>query len=354
MTPHGDKMVDFIPQSGYRPYYESLTPQLRETYDALLSGLAHYNELIELPWAFEGDVQKVFDLYYRMKEEITELYYVKHGGSTCGSVAGASPHFTFRPEYLFTPGKARATEAECVRRTSAFLDSLQGLSTTKKIERIHDWVITRYHYKKVEKRYVHEAPGVLLYGTSVCEGVAKAVKWLCDRSDVQCMVAVGMAGNLDAEAADDDDSRGLHAWNIVNFGTPERPVWRHVDATWDQGEVHGRHITHHGYFGLSDRRISADHEVGYETFYPRCLRSYDWYRVHGRYASGPNAFRDIAASVIARGEKLFSVRVPKPGGGDKDRECALIREVGRAAGEDIGTIFFSNNDTFGIHTFAWD
>lgn len=351
MAPGVGEMIDFIPRSGYRPYYESLTPRLRRMYGDLLLGLVCYRDVIVLPSEPGDDAQVVFDLYHQMKEEITELYFVKHGGGSWAQVSsGPNARFIFSPEYLFSPAEARATEAEIVRRTSPFLLSLEGLSPTRKIERIHDWVLTRYHYEDVERRYVQEAPGVLLYGTSVCEGVAKAVKWLCDRCGVQCLVAIGKTGSEDEREA----KESLHAWNIVNFGTPGQPVWRHVDATWDQGEVHGRPVAHHGYFGLSDRRISVNHEVGAESFYPRCPRSYDWYRVHGRYASGPDAFLGIARDVIARGEKVFSVRVPRPGGGDEDRECALIREAGRAAGEDIGTIYFVDNKTLGIHTFAWD
>lgn len=56
----------------------------------------------------------------------------------------------------------------------------------------------------------------------VCEGYAKALKVLCDKVGIPCVLVSGMGGI--------GDSKGAHMWNYVQM---EDDQWYLVDATWD-------------------------------------------------------------------------------------------------------------------------
>ena len=48
---------------------------------------------------------------------------------------------------------------------------------SEKERAIHDYIVKSVVYKDVEAPYSHEAPGALLYGIGVCEGISKAFKY---------------------------------------------------------------------------------------------------------------------------------------------------------------------------------
>ena len=56
---------------------------------------------------------------------------------------------------------------------------------------IHDYIAMTVKYKDTEAPYSHEAPGAVLYQIGVCEGIAKAFKYLSDQLGLQSVVVFG-------------------------------------------------------------------------------------------------------------------------------------------------------------------
>ena len=68
-----------------------------------------------------------------------------------------------------------------------------------------------YTYGKATGSY--NAYGALVKGCSVCEGYAKAYKYLLNSVDIECEIIVS----------------ATHAWNAVKL----EDKWYYVDCTWD-------------------------------------------------------------------------------------------------------------------------
>ena len=104
------------------------------------------------------------------------------------------------------------------------------------------------HYDKLKKEYSHEIIGALGNGVAVCEGIAKAVKALCDALGIWCIVAL----------SENNPEKGIkyrHAWNVVRIAGQ----YYHLDATFDN-TLSKNDLIRYDYVNLSDKQIFRDHE----------------------------------------------------------------------------------------------
>ncbi|WP_147635126.1 transglutaminase domain-containing protein [Treponema pectinovorum] len=110
-------------------------------------------------------------------------------------------------------------------------DLTAGLTTTKdKIKALHDFIVTStvYDFDSFQipgKRKRQDASAVLEYGMAVCEGYSNLSAALLRSLGVQIKI-------ISSQAAD-------HAWNNVNVGTADSPVWTLLDCTWDDPAIDG-------------------------------------------------------------------------------------------------------------------
>jgi len=98
-------------------------------------------------------------------------------------------------------------------------------------QNIHDYIINKLTYAtsavKEEQstgktNYTIRSVYTAFTGTQVvCEGYAKAFKYLCDMYDIPCIMVVGVATNSSGSEN--------HMWNLVMFDGE----WYTVDPTWD-------------------------------------------------------------------------------------------------------------------------
>ena len=102
--------------------------------------------------------------------------------------------------------------------------------------------------------------GPLLHGHAICEGYAKAFKYLCEQSQLNCLVVGGKA--LNAKTCKMEN----HAWNILYIGNNS---YAHVDVTWNSGKPCGANMIY-SYFNLSDDLIGNDHYWD-RTSVPVCI-----------------------------------------------------------------------------------
>ena len=103
-------------------------------------------------------------------------------------------------------------------------------------------------YDKLKKEYSHEIIGALGNGVAVCEGIAKAVKILCDELNIWCIIAL-------SEANPDKGIKYRHAWNVIQINGQ----YYHLDVTFDN-TLSKDGTVRYDYVNLSDRQIFRDHE----------------------------------------------------------------------------------------------
>lgn len=138
-------------------------------------------------------------------------------------------------------GKAKAIAAEA--------ESLNLPTTYDKVLWVNDWLTGNADYDK--GLTIHDAAGVLLKGSGVCESYALANQLILTEMGIDSIYVTGYAGGE------------LHAWNLVNIDGD----WTFVDSTWND-PVDGEEG--YNYFGLSGRYLMRDHDWGYSNYlYPQ-------------------------------------------------------------------------------------
>ena len=193
-------------------------------------------------------------------------------------------------------GQARLFDRERAEALAARLDRLcrpaMGLNEGEKERYVHDFICRNVRYDKLKKPYSHEILGPLGQGVGVCEGIAKAVKCLCDRLGVWCIVAL-------AENNPDKGVKYRHAWNVVRLGD----AYYHLDATFDNS-LGSAELVRYDYFNLDDRRLFRDHEALVYPV-PACADGGRFYYREAKLSfTRPEEVAGRAAQAVRKGKPL--------------------------------------------------
>lgn len=228
------KMTDY--------YYQKLSKEGQAAYYAMKTGLLSLAPSFSVP---RLDGKELSDIYFMLRLDCPEIFY---------SVTFKYKYFQdsdkvqMIPEYLFEKKKIQAHQKAMKARVEKLARQADQKTEKEKLLYIHDFLCENVRYDKLKKAYSHEILGPLGQGVGVCEGIAKAVKILCDALGIWCVVAIS---NNNPEKK----VKYRHAWNIVKVDGK----YYHLDATFDntlgkQGPIR------HDYFLLSDKQIFRDHE----------------------------------------------------------------------------------------------
>ena len=99
---------------------------------------------------------------------------------------------------------------------------------------------------------IYDIYGALVKNKCVCEGYAKAFKYLVDNMNIPCVMVIGKATNSNGTTEN-------HAWNYVQINQN----WYAVDCTWDDPVIIGNgkvgNETKYKYFLRGSSYINRDH-----------------------------------------------------------------------------------------------
>ena len=155
-------------------YYEQLNKEQQKAYYAMKEGLLNQQDSFAVPML---DKKELSDIYFMVRMDCPEIFY---------SVRFSYRYYPdstaveFIPEYLFQKDKIREHRQAMQARVKKLARQAQGLDEKGKELFIHDFIVQNVRYDKLKKEYSHEIIGALGNGVAVCEGMAKAVKILCD------------------------------------------------------------------------------------------------------------------------------------------------------------------------------
>lgn len=224
-------------------YYQKMDRQKQAVYHGMLQGIRQLADQIQLP---RVDGKELYDIFFQMRLDHPEIFWVV---GFSWKYYPDSPNLIFVPEYLFEKGKIKEHQIALTSRVEKLARQAQGLSEWEKEKYVHDFICENVRYDKLKKPYSHEIIGPLGQGVGVCEGIAKAVKVLCDALGLWCMIAI--CGN--------NPEKGIkyrHTWNIVRIGGQ----YYHLDATFDNTLGNDKKEIRYDYFNLDDKSIFRDHE----------------------------------------------------------------------------------------------
>lgn len=223
-------------------YYEHMSRAHQSAYHAMKVGLTALAPSFSVP-RLEGSELSAILLQLRL--DCPELFYVT-GFSYRFYPEAASVELV--PEYRFDKGKIRFHQQAMAARIEKLTRPVREKDEWEREQFVHDFICQNVRYDKLKKPYSHEILGPLGQGVSVCEGIAKAVKALCDALGLWCIIAI----------SENNPAKGIryrHTWNIVRLGGS----YYHLDATFDNTLGQGGPIRY-DYFNLDDKAIFRDHE----------------------------------------------------------------------------------------------
>lgn len=109
------------------------------------------------------------------------------------------------------------------------IKNLNNSNNATKILGVHNWLIENLKYDiTMQKENNSNIYGALIENNVVCEGYAKAFKYILDDLEIPCVIICG-------EVVDENGISQKHAWNEVYLNGK----WYAIDVTWDDPIIIG-------------------------------------------------------------------------------------------------------------------
>lgn len=207
---------------------------------------------------------------------------------------------------------------ECVSKLTP------GMTEYQREQAVHDFVVARCTYDHEALEHADDwkgwwqtftAYGALVEGKAVCEGYARAVQLLLSYAGMKSAVIRGVSENQ------------RHMWNVVQV----EGDWYHLDPTWNDSRDQGEYF----YFNLSDKQISADHQMDppasditqeqwaqtdqepllYNLFRPECVSArQNYFQREGFLLDSFDGESDAQAAealqtAVTQGKSVFPIRI---------------------------------------------
>jgi len=120
-------------------------------------------------------------------------------------------------------------EEQIEKEVQKIIEKTSGKNDYGKILTIHDYLVENVSYDQtISKDNIYNMYGALVNKEAVCEGYAKAFKYLLDKVGIKSIIVIG-------NASDSEGKNQSHAWNYVLLNNK----WYGVDVTWDDPIIIG-------------------------------------------------------------------------------------------------------------------
>ena len=293
-------------------YYTRLTAEQKATYKTVSAGLGAYAEEIDVTPIASDEMSLVFNyitLDNPLMFQAVSFTQMSYPGRKC----------VIKPDYKFPQDLAKSY-AEKVLAYLRIFDTAKTMSDADKELYVHDYCLKNFTYDHTRGEQANSVLGLVLYGTAVCEGIAKFVNLALDYLGVKCLVVTGDGINPS------NGTTEAHAWNIVKL---ERQTY-HLDVTFDLG-ISGNSLRY-DYFNLSDNDIKKDHIITSDV--PECTTTgSDYYSLNAQVVGGPKNLKSYIDNSLKQGKKNIIFRISKADGIDD-----ISNRVMQIASKSLGRI----------------
>ena len=193
------------------------------------AGADKLNVSFQSAWnAFSYDYPEIFYI------DVTKLILT----TQTTSIAGFSTHKVSLsnddyPNYFIdgisSEQELREKEQQLANIRNKIVKSLDGHSRYEQVKYVHNWLVNELTYDTTyQKDDIHNIYGALVHKKVVCEGYARAFKYILDGLGIECVLVSGTATNSNGTTE-------THAWNYVKMNDK----WYAVDVTWDDPIIKG-------------------------------------------------------------------------------------------------------------------
>ena len=228
----------------------------------------YYQSAIE---AYTYDNAEVF--YLSPKKMYLNIETTTRGGnSTYNVYINSGDEANYLTEEFNSKEEVDQAIAQIEQVKNQILQNKTG-NTYEDIKMVHDYLVDTISYdSSLSKQNIYNVYGALVNRECVCEGYARAFKYLLNELGIPCVLVIGIGTNSQGETEN-------HAWNYVQL----QENWYAVDSTWDDPVIIGGGTatddSKYKYFLVGEEVINQDHSPsgqfteGGKTFsYPNLSR----------------------------------------------------------------------------------
>ena len=208
----------------------------------------YYQSAIE---AYTYDNAEVF--YLSPKKMYLNIETTTRGGvSTYDVYINSGNEANYLTEEFNSKAEVDQAIAQIEQVKNQILQNKTG-NTYEDIKMVHDYLVDNINYESsLSKENIYNIYGALVSRECVCEGYARAFKYLLDELNIPCIMVIGTGTNSQGETEN-------HAWNYVQLNGN----WYAVDTTWDDPVVIGggnaSEESRYKYFLVGREIIDQDH-----------------------------------------------------------------------------------------------
>ena len=224
-------------------YYDQLTPDQQTLYDAMYmmtEDPTDENNIATFALAEKPNdtffVDYLAPAYYSLIYDHPELFWLYNGIETdfeFGYISQGGEYILYI-RYADTYDDYEKDMTAFNKAAEDFLADIDlNASQADVAKAIHDKLISSVVYDNevmeqgIGQDFAHTAYGALVANsrgdknTCVCDGYSQAFIYLCQQAGIEGVYMCGIAGN--------EESKGGHAWSLVNVDGK----WQEVDSCWD-------------------------------------------------------------------------------------------------------------------------
>ena len=275
--------------------FNQLTKSEQKIYKKIVSGIEACKPKIHLASGDPLDSDAVFSIYFAVLADHPEFFHV---GNQVGYEFDGKDTYIDKIN-LDKSGKAvssynastyKSMKSKLDKKVNKLISATKSMNNYERVKYFHDYIVLNTDYVE-NKANSHNLYGVLIEGEAVCEGYARALQYLCNRSGIECLFITGMSKDQH------------HGWNLVKLGGD----FYHIDPTWnDPVGAPADYITY-AYFGLTDKQIGADHyfsnadrSVSHYKKLPAANGTKYNYHTYNKllFTSAANAEKDLTKAIL--------------------------------------------------------
>ena len=268
------------------------TRQEKAVLDIIDKSLRNYASHIEVPTLMAPSALQ--NLVTRGINENPEWFYVKGFKTLYSPVAGV-----LYPDYVYSRKQAQELFSRCESTAIRLVQRITERDAYSQALRAHDFLARNVVYEDTGEREDHTIIGPFVHKKCVCEGYAKAFKYMLDKLHIPCLVVIGTGYDQSL------GTEGAHAWNLAQINGQ----WTHIDVTFDT-TIRGDAALRYDYFGLSTEEILRDHSYSTENYPTADGKEYGYYRRNNLVMYKREQLKDLIVSGLRHGQIDFAFQLP--------------------------------------------
>lgn len=262
-----------------RHYYEALSDKEKLAYRCIYNEIFTHPDRITVPRLTREEFNTVFAA---LRYDNPQLLFLAESAT----LQTAGLYCYFEPEYSKNYWDARQTlDAVILQAQNVLAQCDRTADDYSVLLFLHDYLCSHCTYVDVIDSW--QCYTALLDGESTCAGYAKALKLLLDFAKIDNCIVTGNASQ--------DGTDINHMWLAVCLdGT-----WVFCDPTWDDPvSEDGEQTVEHGYFSVSEQRLSLTHsEIQMPSHISCDSEEYDYYIMENLFCTQENYMSVISDGI---------------------------------------------------------